>query len=128
MHLAWAARDTRHWAEDFGATLEGFTLALKPGETRFLRVEIAPGAQSPVHRTPQINDYLVALSGELVMILEDGSSVLFRPGDMLVQLAGWHSWRNDGDVPFVMASVLVGVETTDLVPYGVEFADDGAPG
>jgi quercetin dioxygenase-like cupin family protein len=75
-----------------------------------------------MHRTPHINDYLIALAGELTMYLEDGSSVKFTAGDMLVQLAGWHSWKNEGAEPFVMAGVVIGIKTDENVPYGVEMA------
>ena len=102
------------------STVPDFDLHLAPGETRFLRIEIAPGAESPLHRTPHITDYLVALFGTLTMILEDGTAVPFETGDMLVQLAGWHRWKNEGTEPFVMAGVVVGVETDEDVPYGVE--------
>jgi quercetin dioxygenase-like cupin family protein len=42
-----------------------------------MRVEIAPGAESPMHRTPHINDYPVAVSGEQTMYTEDGMSATF---------------------------------------------------
>lgn len=125
IYVAWAAREAKPSIEDYAAELSDFNLALSPGETRFVRVEIAPGAESPMHRTPQVTDYLVAISGELTMIVEDGTSTKLQPGDMLVQLQGWHRWKNEGTVPFVMAGVVVGVATDDLVPWGVERASEG---
>lgn len=126
IYIAWAAEEPKPSTSDYAAGLADFNLALKPGETRFVRVEIAPGAESPMHRTPQITDYLVAISGELTMILEDGISTKLHPGDMLVQLQGWHRWKNEGTEPFVMAGVVVGVATDDLVPWGVETASEDA--
>jgi hypothetical protein len=41
---------------------------------------------------------------------------------MFVQLAGWHAWKNEGTVPFIMAGVVVGIETDIKVPFGVEMA------
>ena len=120
MFLAWAAPRPVSDPADHTSTVPDFDLHLAPGETRFLRIEIAPGAESPLHRTPHITDYLVALSGTLTMILEDGSAVPFETGDMLVQLGGWHRWKNEGTEPFVMAGVVVGVETDEDVPFGVE--------
>jgi mannose-6-phosphate isomerase-like protein (cupin superfamily) len=76
-----------------------------------------------MHRTPHINDYLVAVSGELTMYTEDGTSVAFAAGDMLVQLAGWHYWRNEGTEPFVMAGVVLGIETGEDVASGYQLAD-----
>jgi quercetin dioxygenase-like cupin family protein len=119
-YLAWAAKDLQTSAEDYASVIPDFNLQLRPGETRFVRTEIAPGAESPMHRTPHINDYLIALSGELTMHMEDGTSAKIAAGDMFVQLAGWHWWKNEGTEPFVMAGVVIGVETDVDVPYGVE--------
>ena len=120
MSLAWAAPRPVSAPDVVTGRFTDMTLHLAPGETRFLHVEIAPGAESPMHRTPHITDYLVAVSGTLTMVLEDGSEVPFEAGDVLVQLGGWHRWRNDAAVPFVMAGVAVGVETDLDVPFGVE--------
>lgn len=126
IYLAWASRSVEPSTDDYAAEVADFNLQLAPGETRFVRVEIAAGAESPMHRTPQINDYLIALSGELTMRLEDGSSCRIEAGDMFVQLAGWHSWKNEGSEPFVMAGVLVGIQTDDRVPFGVEMTTGDA--
>lgn len=123
IYLGWAASALDGSTNDYAAEIQDFHFKLSPGEVRFLRVEIAPGAASPMHRTPHINDYLVAVSGELTMYTEDGMSAKFAAGDMLVQLAGWHSWRNEGDEPFVMAGVVVGIETDEDVAFGVQVAD-----
>src|SRR6202051_366401 len=96
VYLAWASRNLEQSTDDYAAKVPDFNLRLAPGETRFVRIEIAPGAESSMHRTPQINDYLIALSGQLTMRLEDGSSCRIEAGDMFVQLAGWHSWKNEG--------------------------------
>jgi quercetin dioxygenase-like cupin family protein len=126
VHIAWASKSVEPSTDDYAANLPDFNLRLAPGETRFVRVEIAPGAESSLHRTPRINDYLIALSGELTMRLEDGSSCRIEAGDMFVQLAGWHSWKNEGSEPFVMAGVVIGIRTDENVPYGVEKSEAGA--
>jgi quercetin dioxygenase-like cupin family protein len=122
IYLGWAASPPDSGTDDQAAAIEDFHFKLNPGEVRFLRVEIAPGAASPVHRTPHVNDYLVAISGELTMYAEDGKSATFAAGDMLVQLAGWHSWRNESDEPFVMAGTIIGVGTDEDAPRGVQLA------
>lgn len=119
LYLAWASKPV-HSTTDLASSLSKLDLQLAPGETRFMRVEIAPGARSAYHRTPHITDYLIALEGNLTMVAEDGTSAVLEPGDMFVQLGGWHQWRNDGDVPFVMAGVVVGVATDESVPGGVQ--------
>jgi len=126
VYLAWASKSVEPSTDDYAAKVADFNLQLAPGETRFVRIEIAPGAESSMHRTPQINDYLIALSGELTMRLEDGSSCRIEAGDMFVQLAGWHSWKNEGSEPFVMAGVVIGIRTDENVPYGVEMAKEDA--
>jgi quercetin dioxygenase-like cupin family protein len=118
--IAWAAPSPHLSVEDYASTVPDFNLQLAPGETRFIRVEIAPGRESMMHRTPQIVDYLIALSGELTMYLEDDSACKIEAGDMYVQLAGWHSWKNTGSVPFVMAGVIIGIATDEIGPYGVQ--------
>lgn len=124
MYLAWAATESVHDGFDVASTLPHVALDLKPGEVRFLRVEIAAGAESTYHRTPNITDYLIALSGALTMFTEDGRAHRIEAGDMFVQLGGWHYWRNEGTEPFVMAGTVVGVQSDIDVPYGVEFRDD----
>jgi quercetin dioxygenase-like cupin family protein len=125
VYLAWATSALDGSTDDYATEIQDFHFKLSPGETRFMRVEIAPGAESRMHRTPHINDYLVAVSGELTMYTDDGGSARFAAGDMLVQLAGWHSWRNEGAEPFVMAGVIIGIETDEDVPFGVEIAESG---
>jgi quercetin dioxygenase-like cupin family protein len=120
IYMGWAASALDSSTSDYAAQIQNLNFKLNPGESRFLRVEIAPGAESPMHRTPNITDYLVAVSGELTMYAEDGMSVRFAAGDMLVQLGGWHWYKNEGAEPFVMAGVVVGVETDEDVPFGVE--------
>lgn len=119
LYVAWASTPV-HSTSDLASSLSGFDLQLEPGETRFVRVEISAGARSAFHRTPHITDYFVVLAGQLTMVTEDGTVAILEPGDMLVQLGGWHQWRNDGDEPFVMAGVVVGVATDESVPGGVQ--------
>jgi quercetin dioxygenase-like cupin family protein len=126
VYLAWASKGMEPSTDDYAAKVPDFNLQLAPGEMRFVRIEIAPGAESPMHRTPQINDYLIALSGELTMRLEDGSTCRIEAGDMFVQLAGRHSWKNEGSEPFVMAGVIVGIRTDENVPFGIEMAKGDA--
>ncbi|MER7005927.1 cupin domain-containing protein [Dactylosporangium sp. NPDC000555] len=57
------------------------------------------------HRTDTI-DFVVIISGELVLELEDGE-VRVGPGDCVVQRGTWHAWHNRGSEPCVMSAVLV---------------------
>ncbi len=58
-----------------------------------------------MHHTDSI-DYLVVLSGEMDMVMEDGV-VRLRPGDCIVQRGTNHAWRNTGSEPCRLAAVLI---------------------
>jgi quercetin dioxygenase-like cupin family protein len=78
----------------------------EPAGTVFRIVEYGPGVSSDSHRTDSV-DYAVVLSGEIDMVL-DGETVHLRAGDVLVQRGTAHDWRNDGELPCVIAFCLVG--------------------
>jgi quercetin dioxygenase-like cupin family protein len=59
-------------------------------------LDIAPnptGAEGPMHRTNTI-DYIVILEGELEFSLNDGEKRIFRKGDIVIERACWHAWKN----------------------------------
>lgn len=58
-----------------------------------------------MHKTNSV-DYLVVISGEMTMQMEEGDTVL-RAGDCIVQRGTNHAWINKGDVPCLIAAVLV---------------------
>ncbi len=62
-----------------------------------------------MHKTNSV-DYLVVISGEMVMQMEDGETLL-RQGDCIVQRGTNHAWINRSDKPCLIAAVLV-----DAVP------------
>lgn len=64
-----------------------------------------PGASVDVHATQTV-DYIIVISGELTMIVEDRELVLYA-GDVVVQQATPHGWANRGDEPCVVAAVLL---------------------
>lgn len=118
LYLAWASQKLGKQTEDLISDIQVPDLKLAPGETRFLRIVLPPGTESSMHRTPHIVDYLVGLSGTLTLELEDGSTTLIEPGDMVVQLSGFHGWRNEGTEPFVMAALVLGIEADEEAPPG----------
>src|SRR5215467_8810386 len=83
-------------------TSEGFPV---DNGTVFRVVSFGPGVAPRNHRTDSI-DYGTVLSGEIDMEL-DGSSVHLKAGDVLVQRGTIHNWVNKGQVPCVIAFVLV---------------------
>ena len=68
--------------------------------------EMAPGAESPMHRT-QTLDVGVVLEGETWLLLDDGSQTRVGPGDAVVQRGTNHAWANRSDRPVRMVFVLV---------------------
>ncbi|WP_127478217.1 cupin domain-containing protein [Sulfurivermis fontis] len=71
-------------------------------EISVLRVEVAPGAQLPLHRHPVINaGYL--LSGALTVVKESGETLHLKAGEAVIKVVNtWHYGKNEGDVPAVI--------------------------
>jgi len=56
-------------------------------------VDFAPGYQCMMHRTQSL-DYGIVVEGEIEMVLDSGEIQLMRRGDIAVQRATMHAWRN----------------------------------
>ena len=87
---------------EFEAKLPGLAQYLEPDATG-------------MHTTPTI-DFEVVLSGEIVLELDEGASVTLRTGDTIVQNGTRHRWRNDGDVPAVVAVFICGAHHARFAP------------
>ena len=74
--------------------------------------EMAPGAESPMHRTETL-DVGIVLEGETWLLLDDGSETRVGVGDAVVQRGTNHAWSNRADVPVRMVFVLIDGEITD---------------
>lgn len=83
---------------------------LKNG-TIFRVIEFAPGVAARNHRTDSI-DYIVVMSGEIDMALDD-SVVHLKAGDVMVQRGTIHNWINGGAAPCVLAVVLVDAKSVE---------------
>jgi len=57
-------------------------------------------------------DYGFVISGQITMILDEGE-VTLHAGDTYVLRGGAHAWSNNGDVPAMVASIVVGAEPLD---------------
>ena len=68
--------------------------------------EMAPGAESPMHRTETV-DVGVVLEGETWLLLDDGSETRVGPGDAVVQRGTNHAWANRSDSVARIAFILV---------------------
>ncbi|KAM0346676.1 hypothetical protein ACHAPU_005389 [Fusarium lateritium] len=56
-------------------------------------VDMCPDHVSPMHRTVSL-DYGVVLEGELELVLDSGEKRVMKRGDVCVQRATMHQWRN----------------------------------
>ena len=75
----------------------------------FRVARLDPGIAAARHRTELI-DYIVVLSGEVDMELDDGIEVHLTAGDFLVQRGTIYNWVNRGKEPCVYAVVLIGAK------------------
>lgn len=66
--------------------------------------------QNPGMHTTDTVDFDVVISGEVYLELDDGSEVLLRTGDCVVQNGTRHAWRNRSTASCVIAVTLVGAE------------------
>jgi hypothetical protein len=62
---------------------------------------------SQMHVTQTV-DYAILLDGELWLELDDGEMVHLVAGDIVVQQATRHGWRNKGERPATIAFVMLG--------------------
>ena len=77
-------------------------------------VDMAPGHVSPMHRTVSI-DFSVCLEGEVEMILDSGESKTLRRGDLGIQRATNHQWKNRSQTEWArMLYVLTPVEPVKI--------------
>ena len=105
-------QQTDEAAEDMGA--RRINSGTPAGGTRLMVMDLFPGCRGAMHRTDTL-DYVIALEGEIEMLL-DGSSVTLRAGDILVQQGTIHAWTNRTDRHARLAIVLV-----DAIPLGDGF-------
>lgn len=63
--------------------------------------------ETGLHSTPTV-DYVIVLTGSVLMALDDGAVVTLGPGDVVVQNGTAHAWYNGGEEGAVLAAVMVG--------------------
>jgi quercetin dioxygenase-like cupin family protein len=88
-----------------GGKREGRFTFIENGSV-FRILDFHPGLAQRVHRTDSI-DYIVVMSGEIDMELDDGQSVHLKTGDVMVQRGTVHNWINRGTESCVMAVILI---------------------
>jgi Cupin domain len=93
-NAASSAPDPSQIAQEFLARLPGLADTFEPDGSR-------------MHVTQTV-DYAILLDGELWLELDDGETVHLSAGDIVVQQATRHGWRNKGDRPATIAFVMLG--------------------
>ncbi len=64
--------------------------------------------EDPGMHTTETTDYIIVLSGEVWLELDNGAKAHLKPGDFVVQNGTRHAWRNHGSEACVLVSVMVG--------------------
>jgi quercetin dioxygenase-like cupin family protein len=85
-----------------------YLLQPSAGEARCRIVTFGPHSSFPMHTTATL-DFLVVLSGELRMLMEEGDITL-HAGDTVVQRGTPHGWANDTDQECVVAGILISAD------------------
>lgn len=80
-------------------------------------VDMPPGSLSPMHRTLSL-DYGVVLEGEVELILGSGETRLMKRGDICIQRATMHAWKNTSDKDW--ARMLYILQPTQPITAGGE--------
>jgi quercetin dioxygenase-like cupin family protein len=61
-----------------------------------------------MHKTKSV-DYIILLSGEVTMLLDEGE-VDLKPFDVVIQRGTNHAWVNRGAEPALLAAILIDAE------------------
>lgn len=88
-----------------GGKREGKFTMINNGSV-FRILEFKPGLAPRMHRTDTI-DYIVVMSGEIDMELDNGVEVHVKAGDVMVQRGTVHNWINRGTESCVLAVILI---------------------
>jgi quercetin dioxygenase-like cupin family protein len=65
-----------------------------------------PGEPHPLMHKTQTLDYIIILSGELYLIMED-TETLLKAGDIVIQRATNHAWSNRTEKPCIQLAILL---------------------
>ena len=89
---------------DGGMREDKFTMIQNGSVFRIL--DFKPGLERRMHRTDSI-DYIIVMSGEIDMELDNGALVHLKQGDVMVQRGTIHNWINRGTETCIMAVILI---------------------
>jgi len=75
-----------------------------------------------MHRTQSL-DYGVVVAGEVELILDGGETRLMKVGDVVVQRATMHAWRNPSETEWARMMFVL-IECEKLIVGGKEMGQD----
>jgi quercetin dioxygenase-like cupin family protein len=105
--LIWGTDETPAdiWgSEDFG--LRDNEIEPPPRGSWCRIIDYPPGTPGRMHRTDTV-DYAVCMAGNMQMELDDGLTIPFNAGDVMVQQGTNHSWINNSGAPARIAFMLI---------------------
>ena len=94
-------------------TTSGKLGLVNPSGTVCRVVDFAPGREAIMHQTKSL-DYGIVLEGVVEMVLDSGDRCTLHRGDMVVQRATMHGWRNTSSIEWARM-VFVLQECEDFV-------------
>lgn len=71
-----------------------------------LGIDVEAGQPHPLMHQTDTLDYIVILSGEIYLIMEEGETRL-GPGDIVIQQATNHAWSNRSEFPCIQLAILL---------------------
>ena len=71
-----------------------------------LGIEVKEGQPHPLMHETKTLDYIVILSGEIYLILEEGETLL-KPGDIVIQRGTNHAWSNRSNGNCIQLAILL---------------------
>lgn len=71
-----------------------------------LGIEVAEGQPHPLMHQTTTLDYIIILSGEIYLILDEEETLL-KAGDIVIQRGTNHAWSNKSNEPCIQLAILV---------------------
>lgn len=84
--------------------------ALDELERLMLGAMAAMEPNNPGMHTTDSMDYVVIISGEVTLELDNGAQTTLQAGDVVIQNGTRHAWRNHGTEPCMIVGVAIGAD------------------
>jgi len=80
-----------------------------PPDTALEKYPSKNGMHPLMHKTDTL-DYIIILSGELYLVLEEGETLL-KAGDIVIQQGTQHAWSNRSNKPCIQLAILLSMKS-----------------